>query len=145
MLNDKALRLNPNDPRLHAQRGEVLGWAGRPEEGIASIDLAMRLDPYESDAWAHLLARNFYDVGRYADAIDAFRRIPTQRSWHYAYLAASYAHFGDDANAATARAECLRLAPDFCASSYCASLFYRDPSRCSIVREGIMLAGLPDS
>jgi adenylate cyclase len=144
MLNDKALRLNPNDPRLHAQRGEVLGWAGRPEEGIESLNLAMRLDPYESDGWAHLLGRNCYDSGRYAEAIDAFKRVTRERYWHHAYLAACYAHLGDDYNAAIARAECLKLKPDFRASDYCATLFYQDNSRCSIVREGMVLAGLAD-
>jgi hypothetical protein len=37
----------------------------------------------------------------------------------------------------------LGLKPDFRASSHCASLFYRDPTRCSIVCEGMVLAGLP--
>lgn len=143
-LNDKALRLNANDPRLHAQRGEVLGWAGRPEEAIESLMLAMRLDPYEGDGWAHLLGRSLYDAGRHKDAIDAFTRVVRPAFWHHAYLAACHAHLGETAEADREREQCLKLNPDFTISGYCQSLNYEDPSACAAVRDGMVRAGLPE-
>lgn len=143
-LNEKALGLNPNNPQLHAQRGEVLFWAGRPEEGVECVRFAMRLDPYEADAWAHLLGRNLYDLSQYAEAADSFKRVPRPVYWHHAYLAVCHEKQGDSSSAEAARAECLRLKPDFSSSAYCSGLFYQDCSNCERLCEEMKKAQLPD-
>jgi adenylate cyclase len=93
---------------------------------------------------AVVLGRNLYDSQRYDEAIGAFRRVPSMKYWHHAYLAACYAFLGENVKAAAECAECLKLNPDFRVSEYCANLFYPDLSRCAQVREGMMRAGLPD-
>ena len=40
------LAMNPNDPRIVAQRGELLTWLGRPDEGVEWIEKAIRVDPF---------------------------------------------------------------------------------------------------
>ena len=143
LLSDKLLRLNPSDPRLLAQRGEILTWRGKSDEGVEWIERAMRLDPQDADAWAHLLGRALFGAGRYTEAIQAFKRVPTMRYGHHAYLAACYAQLG---NAVAAAQECknvLRLKPDFRSSDYCRSLSYTDQSHCARVQEALTRAGLP--
>ncbi|HEY5608781.1 MAG TPA: adenylate/guanylate cyclase domain-containing protein, partial [Alphaproteobacteria bacterium] len=39
--HDRAFELNPNDPRIVAQKGELLIWLGKPDEGVEWIRLAM--------------------------------------------------------------------------------------------------------
>ena len=144
MLSDKLLRLNPSDPRLLAQRGEILTWRGQAEEGIEWIERAMRLDPHEADGWAHLLGRALFGAGRYAAAIAAFRRVPSMRYGHHAYLAACHAQLDERARAAEESRNVLRLKPDFRSSDFCQSLFFADPRDCASVRESLTRAGLPD-
>ena len=46
---DRALSLNPNDDLIVVQKGELLAWLGRPEDGIEWIEKAMRLNPYHPE------------------------------------------------------------------------------------------------
>ncbi len=144
MFNDKLLRLNPGDPRLLAQRGEILTWRGQAQEGVEWIERAMRLDPHEADVWAHLLGRALFGAGRYAEAIAAFRRVPAMRFGHHAFVAACYAQLDERAAAADECKNVLRLKPDFRASDFCRSLSFADPSLCAHVRESLSRAGLPE-
>ena len=43
---DRALALNPVDPRIRADRANWLRYSGRPEEALASIDDALRRSPF---------------------------------------------------------------------------------------------------
>ncbi|MDX1375961.1 MAG: adenylate/guanylate cyclase domain-containing protein [Burkholderiales bacterium] len=144
LLSDKLLRLNPSDPRLLAQRGEILTWRGAAEEGIEWIERAMHLDPHSADDWAHLLGRALFGAGRYAEAMRAFRRVPTMRLGHHAYVAACQAQLENAAGAEEARKAVLRLKPDFRASDFCRTLFFADPQHCARVAEALKKAGLPD-
>ncbi|UCG99477.1 MAG: tetratricopeptide repeat protein, partial [Burkholderiales bacterium] len=46
---DRALRLTPDDPDVHTNRGNVLKDLGRLEEALASYDRALRLTPDDPD------------------------------------------------------------------------------------------------
>ena len=70
--HQKAFSLNPNDPRIVAQRGELLTWQGHPDEGADWARLAMRLDPYDASGRVHLLGRALHVARLYLDAIEAF-------------------------------------------------------------------------
>jgi adenylate cyclase len=144
LLSDKLLRLNPSDPRLLAQRGEILTWLGQAEEGIDWVERAMQLDPHEAHIWAHLLGRALFGAGRYQEAIRAFRRVPKLRYAHHAYIAACRAQLGDAAGAEAERLNVLRLKPDFRASEFCRTLFFADPRDCAQVSEALQKAGLAE-
>jgi len=144
LLSDKLLRLNPSDPRLLAQRGEILTWLGQPEDGIEWVERAMQLDPHEAHIWAHLLGRALFSAGRYAEAMQAFRRLPTMRYGHHAYVAACQAQLGNAAGAEEERKAVLRLKPDFRAGDFCRTLFFADPRYCAQVNEALKKAGLPE-
>jgi len=141
--HERAFAINPNDPRIVAQKGELLTWLGKPDEGAEWVRTAMRLDPYDTHSRAHLLGRALYALGRYAEAAEAYADIPTPRWTHLADLAACYAQTGATDHAKTCAAEALRLNPGFSTASYVASLpFAREADRARLA-EGLAKAGLP--
>jgi adenylate cyclase len=143
VYNDKALRLNPNDPRIVAQRGELLTWLGQPQESVEWVEKAMRLDPYDADAWAHLLGRALFGAQRYEEAIGAFMRVPNPQCGHHAYLAACYGQSGRPEEAEAQTGHVLDLKPDFTAQSFAESLSYKDQADRDHLSEGLHKAGLP--
>jgi adenylate cyclase len=143
-LSDKLLRLNPGDPRLLAQRGEILSWRGQSDAGIDWIDQAMRLDPHAADSWAHLLGRALFGAGRHAEAIAAFKRVAAPRVSHQAYIVACCERLGDMPRAQAESRQVLAMKPDFRAGEFCGSLFYADAGLCASIRESLIRAGLPE-
>jgi adenylate cyclase len=142
--NKKALALNPNDPRMVAQRGELFTWLGKPDEGAEWVEKAMRLDPYDAHSRAHLLGRALHASQRYAEAADTYKQIRSPRFGHCADLAACYAQMGMDAEAKTQAEEVLKRKPDFSVAGYVDSLSYRDDADREHHREGLHKAGLPE-
>ncbi len=143
IYNDKALRLNPNDPRLVAQRGELLTWLGQPEDGLEWVEKAMQLDPYDADAWVHLLGRALFGARRYEEAIGAFKRVPRPQYGHYAYLAACYGQLDRNEEAKAEAAQVLVMKPDLTAKSFAEALFYKNQADRDHIFEGLRKAGLP--
>ena len=142
--HQKAFTLNPNDPRIVAQRGELLTWQGRPEEGANWARQAMRLDPYEAGGRAHLLGRALHVAGRYDEAIVAFEQVRKLRYGHHAELAACHAQMGKDKEARLHASEVVRLKPDFSVTEHVESMpFRRDEDR-EHHTDGLCKAGLPE-
>jgi adenylate cyclase len=143
LFNDKAYKLNPNDPRILAQRGELLTWMGRAEEGLPWIEQAMRLDPYEADTFAHLFGRALFGLEQFEDAVRAFLRTPTDRYANQAYLAACFAYLDMPEKAAARAADVARLKEDFTAHEFVATLFYKEEKDEARLVQGLLKAGLP--
>ncbi len=128
--NERALSLNPNDPRLAAQKGELLTWQGDAAEGASWIRTAMRLDPYSAPAWAHLLGRALLQQGSYGEAIEAYRMSSYPRFGYHADMAGCYARLGRQDDAAQQAVLALELKPDFSVADYVARLAYeKTPDR----------------
>jgi adenylate cyclase len=142
--HDRAFALNPNDPRMLAQRGELMVWLGRPEEGVEWVQKAMQLDPLGANGFAHLLGRAHRANRHYEDAIAAFKQVRSPRYQHHAELAACCAATGNDHEAAKQKAETLRLKPDFSTESYIASLPYKNNADREHLRDSLHNADLPD-
>ena len=96
---DRALALNPNDPRLVVQRGINLTHLGRPDEAIPWIERAMRIDPFSASQYYLDLVRALFMAGRPADAIAVLERATREDHEHYLWLAACHAAAGNDAMA----------------------------------------------
>ena len=142
--NDKALTLNPNDPRIVAQKGEVLTWLGRPAEAVEWIEKAMRLDPFAADGWAHLLGRALYSSRQYSDALAAFKRISVPQFGQHAFMAACSALAGNDQGTRSHTRAVLELKEDFTVESYVTTLPYKDAADPEHCRDGLLKAGLPE-
>ncbi len=140
---ERALSLNPNNDLIVVQQGEVLTWLGQAEEGIEWIKRAMRLNPYHPERfWGHL-GRAFYVSRRYAEAVDAFKRIVRPDPGQLAFFAASYAQAGDLAAARSLADEVVRREPEFSVERYLATLHYKQDVDRAHHREGLLKAGLP--
>ena len=141
--SERALQMNPNDPRIVAQRGELLTWLGRPEEGVEWIEKAVRIDPFGAPGRAHLLGRALYSARRYAEAIDAFKKIVSPSYMHLAEIAACHARIGDQVGATELATAALRLNPDFTVDQYMRTRTYQEPADAAHLAEGLRAAGLP--
>jgi adenylate cyclase len=142
--HNRAFALNPNDPRMLAQRGELMIWLGRPEEGAEWVQRAMQLDPLGANGFAHLLGRALRADRRYEDAIAAYKQVHTARYQHHAEMAACYAAMENNHEATNQKAETLSLNPDFSTEKYIASLSYRNATDREHLRDSLNKAGLPD-
>jgi len=142
--HNRAFALNPNDPRMLAQRGELMTWLGRPEEAVEWVQKAMRLDPLGADGFAHLLGRALRADRRYEEAIEAYKRVRVARYQHSAELAACCAAAGNDHEAAMQKAETIRLNPEFSTEKYIASLSYKNAGDREHLRDSLRMAGLPE-
>ena len=141
--HQKAFALNPNDPRVVAQRSELLTWLGRPVEGVDWARQAMRLDPYDAAGRAHLLGRALYVARRYADSIEAFKQVRVPRYGHHAEIAGCYAQLGSDEEARLHAGEVLRLKPDFSITDHVQGLPFKESRDREHYRDGLCKAGLP--
>jgi adenylate cyclase len=140
----RALSLNPNDDLIVVQQGEILTWLGQAEEGIEWIRKAMRLNPYHpARFWSHL-GRALFVARRYAESVDAVRRVPSSDHFHVASLAACFAMLGDAAQAQAQVGETLHLKPDFSvARDYLPTLHYKREPDLAHHRDALLKAGLP--
>jgi adenylate cyclase len=142
--HDKAFALNPNDPRIIAQRGELLTKLGQAEEGVAWVEKAVRLDPLAADSRAHLLGRALFGAGRYADALAAFKRIASPRPDHLADLAGCYARLGRSEDARACATRVLEVQPDFSVGGYVERRALSEASDRDQLRDALVDAGLPE-
>jgi adenylate cyclase len=140
----RALSLNPNDDLIVVQQGEILTWLGQPEEGVPWIQKAMRLNPYHPPRFWNHLGRAYFVARRYAEAIEAFKRITAPDQFHHAFLAACHAQLGDAATASGHAREALARNPAFSWSATLVPvLHYKRDSDLQHHQESVARAGLP--
>jgi TolB-like protein/DNA-binding SARP family transcriptional activator/Tfp pilus assembly protein PilF len=141
----KALELNPNNPALVANLGQIYPFVGKPAEGLDCLKEAKLLDPFFEPSWywAYVGIAHFA-VHRYDEAIACLSRASNARFWLQAYLAACCA-LSDRLDSATQHAaEVVRLVPDFSLTRFAA----KEPFKLSTDRQqlvnGLREAGLPE-
>lgn len=139
----RALALNPNRPNAIAAMADVFLVTGRPDDCVALITGAMRLDPhYPAWYWEHVGAAHFH-AGRSAEAIAAIRRRPNLQFDMQAYLAASHAQLDEDAAMRAAAAEVMRLRPDFSVVGFVAHRAFKFAADDDYLASSLRKAGLP--
>ncbi len=139
---ERGLALNPNNDLIVVQQGELLTWLGRSEEGIEWIRKAMRLNPYHPERFWNHLGRAYFVARRYAEAIEAFRRITRPDASHHAFLAAAHAQLDDAAAARGHAAEVRTRDPAFILEGYLLTLHYKQPADLEHHRAALLKAGL---
>jgi len=94
---ERAVALAPNDADGYETLAEILGFAGRPEESISRIRLAMRLNPHCPFFYLWTLGHGYYLTGRRQEALDAFARLLQENpnfAPAYAYRAILFGELG---------------------------------------------------
>ncbi|HXH82282.1 MAG TPA: tetratricopeptide repeat protein, partial [Candidatus Tectomicrobia bacterium] len=71
----RAIELAPNDADGHETLAEILGWSGRPEEGIGLIRHAMRLNPHYPYPYLWTLGHAYYLTERRLEALETFGKL----------------------------------------------------------------------
>jgi TolB-like protein/Flp pilus assembly protein TadD len=141
----QAFDLNPGDANIVIHKGRLLIMRGKAEEALTWLDAAVRLNPMHPPWYTACYAMAYYSLGRFAEAAQAFRRLPHTGAWSRARLAACYAQLEMSAEAQASVAEVLRLQPDFSAADYMRTdvLLERAEDR-ELLREGLRKAGFPE-
>jgi adenylate cyclase len=142
---ERALALNPNDPRLVVQRGINLTFLGDPEAAIPWIERAMRLDPFSAHRYYLDLVRALFMGRRPAEAVAVLERTTREHWEHYLWAAASNAALNEEAAALEAAQRSIMLRPQLSISSYVDGRFKwkRSEDRARL-REALARAGLPE-
>ena len=138
---ERALVLNPYDANTLISFGALVAAEGNPDEGIAMIREAMRLNPYHSDWYWLSLGAAFLSARRYADAIEAYKRRTRPKVWVLSRMAACYAHLGLNGEAQEVAREILRQNPAFTISGQRRAGW--SDEILALLHEGMRKAGLP--
>jgi tetratricopeptide (TPR) repeat protein len=118
---------------------------GEPEKGIKLIEKAMRLDPIHSDQDLGNLGNAYRALGRYEDAIKAYRRV-LQRSPNNLFvqidLTATYSAAGREQEALHQAQEVLKIDPSFSLDKWAETIVRKDMAEAQLYIESLRKAGL---
>ena len=100
---EKAVELDANDATALSGLAHALVQAGRPKDGLAYIEEAMRLDPHHPPSYLITLGSAQFGMERFEDAAATFERAVRRNPDNeipFIYLASAYGHLGriDDAD-----------------------------------------------
>ena len=152
---DRAIALDHNHAAAYVGRARNLNVIGRAAEALAPVERAIRLSPRDPElyVWYFVLCHANTHLARDAQAIDwCLKSIATGKTFWFAYvdLASAYAWRGQQAEAAAAVAELLKLRPGFTVQTMVREgaetsdnpAFRREFQR---IVDGTRKAGLPES
>ncbi len=142
--HDIAFSLNPNDPRIVAQRGELFTRLGRAQEGVFWVKKAMDLDPQGARGLAHLLARAQFAAHDHEAALASYKRIARPGAEHYAEMAACAALTGLAREAERYRQQALERQADYSVTRTVNRNLFRREADSGHLRSALLKGGMPD-
>jgi adenylate cyclase len=106
---DSAVKDHPGNVLVVWEAAEQLAYAGRPDEGAAMADLAIRLDPQMPRIRLSYLVSSYFFDRKFERAIEVVDQIPEEMRLGTTrlFLAASYAFLGRAEDAQRAKADLL--------------------------------------
>jgi TolB-like protein/cytochrome c-type biogenesis protein CcmH/NrfG len=115
---DRAIALDRNHAAAYVGRARNLNVIGRAAEALAPVERAIRLSPRDPElyVWYFVLCHANTHLARDAQAIEwCLKSLATGKTFYFAYvdLASAYAWRGQNAEAAAAVAELLKLRPGY--------------------------------
>ena len=141
----RALALDPNDSDGYETLGEILSFAGRPEETLGLVEQALRLNPRQPVSLLWLLGRAYLLTGRYEEAIAVLKktlmRNPNNFAAHFD-LAIIYSKLGREEEARAEAAEMLRVSPGYSLERDRQNWPLKDPAVAARFVESLRRAGL---
>ena len=108
---DKAIDLNPNDYDAFCLRSWLLALSGKPDEGIACAEHALRLSPLTTEDCHVAQCLAAYSARRYKDALAALVSIAEPTVQTKALLAMCHAQLGQKGEAKRAMRDFLAALP----------------------------------
>ena len=152
---DSAIALDRNHAAAYVGRARNLVGIGRAADALAPVEKAIRLSPRDPElyVWYFVLCHANTHLARDAQAIDwCLKSIATGKTFWFAYvdLASAYAWSGQNAEAAAAVAELLKLRPGYTVQKLAEEglAFSDNPTfrkEYQRLLEGARKAGLPES
>ena len=152
---DRAIALDHNHAAAYVGRARNLIAIGRAAEALAPVEKAIRLSPRDPElyVWYFVLCHANTHLARDAQAIDwCLKSMATGKTFWFVYvdLASAYAWRGQNAEAAAAVAELLKLRPGYTVQQLTQDglghsdnpTFRKEYQR---IIEGARKAGLPES
>jgi TolB-like protein/DNA-binding winged helix-turn-helix (wHTH) protein/Flp pilus assembly protein TadD len=141
---EKAIEQDPNYANAQVLLATLLYYAGRPEEGLERIEKAIQLNPHHPHNYTFHRGQAFYILGRYDEAIQAFRKgiasNPASERLHV-WLAAALAQSGQIDNAEWEVEEVRIINPDFSLRHMQRTFPFKDPADREHFMQGLRLAG----
>jgi TolB-like protein/Flp pilus assembly protein TadD len=152
---DRAIALDRNHAAAYVGRARNLNVIGRAADALAPVERAIRLSPRDPElyVWYFVLCHANTHLARDAQAIEwCLKSLATGKTFWFAYvdLASAYAWRGQNAEAAAAVAELLKLRPGYTVQTLVQEgsgvsdnpAFRKEFQR---IVEGARKAGLPES
>jgi adenylate cyclase len=152
---DRAIALDRNHAAAYVGRARNLNVIGRAADALAPVEKAIRLSPRDPElyVWYFVLCHANTHLARDAQAIEwCLKSLATGKTFWFAYvdLASAYAWRGQNAEAAAAVTELLKLRPGYTVQTLVQDgagasdnpTFRKEFQR---IVEGVRKAGLPES
>ena len=139
---ERALGINPNHANVVARAGEIYNFMGEPDRALDMVQRALRLDPFLPDYGRELEAGANYSRGDYAAVLQAVDKLIRNSRRSAAYRAAALNHIDDPAQRTAAVKDLLRIDPDFRASAFVKTEYYRDPAMLERLAADLSAVGL---
>ncbi len=142
--HERAYSLNPNDPHIVCQRGDLMAWMGNPADGLEWIEKANRLDPYSKEGRASNLGRCYFTARQYDAAIAAFSGISTRQLPEELFLAASLFGAGHREQASQLVMQLQNNSPEFSLEDYLETVPYQNFQDLDHFRKSLIGAGFKE-
>jgi adenylate cyclase len=147
---DQALQTSPNLAFAHAVLAAALIFSGRRTDGIAALQMSLRLDPYDptGPSRLNLLAVGLYLCCEYESAVEVAKRVIRSNPDYplaYRWLAAALGQLGRTSEAKEALDKAMEMMPASFAM-YVRGVPWHRPEDHAHMLEGLRKAGwIPDA
>jgi tetratricopeptide (TPR) repeat protein len=144
---ERAIELDPNGADVYASLGQTLSFAGRPDDAIAHIKKAMRLNPFPEPWYFRSLGRCYILKGQYEKALIEYKKahqLAPESPWSYFYLAISYSLLDRKEEAHASAEKCLELAPFVSAGLFTKISKFKNQADTKLIVDAMRKAGFPE-
>ena len=143
----RAVELAPSNAELHGLLGTALNFLGKPGEGVAHANTAIRLSPRPPEFVLWVLVEGLRWSGALDEALAVAKRCVAQAPNSYlahVKLTSILIDLDRKHEAMDAAKKVLALDPKFSVEVYGRTQNYTDPDRLARVLDGLRKAGLPE-
>jgi len=142
---EQALTLDPNEAEGYETLGEILSFAGRPQDALGLAEKGLRLNPRQPVSLLWLMGRAYLLTGRYDEAIAVLKKTLISNPNYFAAhldLAVIYSELGREEEARAEVAEVLRVSPGLSLEIWSRNRPTKDPAVTERFVEALRRAGL---